>query len=178
MIIMNCAFMRMAARRFTPLSKALRQFPGTARFTPLLKGADGPQASGGILANRPEPDPPAFASAHLEFRAVVLLCRQEGTRGHPMHQSGAHGALRAQRWKIPPRDCVASAPFDKGVNRWLTIPAASTLPANRRRAFDKGFNAARTAGVASPKIGEEPCQRVSRRDAVVPDGSNRTAPVR
>ncbi len=55
-----------------------------------------------------------------------------------MHQSGAHGALRAQLWKIPPRDCVASAPFDKGVNQWLTIPAASTLPGIRRRALSKG----------------------------------------
>jgi hypothetical protein len=64
--------------------------------------------------------------------------------------------------KIPPLACGLSAPFDKGVNQGLPIPAASTLPGNQRRT-DKGVNTgshAELTAPSSPEFGEEPLTRV------------------
>ena len=96
-------------------------------MTPLSKGAlihvnEARSASGGIFPGRIERAASAVLAPSrdaLARLAVRVAARQ--TRG--------------MRMKIPPRDCVASAPFDKGVN-------TRSLAAS-----------------ASPEIGEEPATR-------------------
>ncbi len=75
---------------------------------------------------------------------------------------GIAGRIRCSQesvWlaKIPPRDCVASAPFDKGVNL--------AAPSNRRRTFDKGVSTVSFPQTldeaARPSAGPNPCATAS-----------------
>ena len=49
------------------------------------------------------------ANERGDFRPLRLECTTE-------HHGFAKASESASLFKIPPRDCVASAPFDKGVN--------------------------------------------------------------
>ena len=99
------ALVQSATYHSASVSRGGRSFPAThdaERFTPLSKGADWPQASGGILVNRPQIYLPHFPKAYFERQAELLPCRQKGAGWHSRHPSDSRGAQDAQREKIPP----------------------------------------------------------------------------